>query len=175
MRRSEQRLEEFQEFASTCGTRLFRTALLLTGGDWHQAEDLVQTALGKAFASWSRVRRADNRDAYVRTVLIRTHLSQQRLRRSGERPVATVPDPAVPGAGYGEGDPALRVALLAALARLPVKDRAVLVLRYWEDRSVEQTAAELGLRAGTVRNRSMSALGKLRELLGSERESLITI
>ncbi|MFF3322722.1 SigE family RNA polymerase sigma factor [Streptomyces sp. NPDC002889] len=164
-------LDEFQEFASTRSARLFRTALLLTGGDWHQAEDLVQTALGKAFASWGRVRRADNQDAYVRTVLVRAHLSQRRLRRSTEQPVGEVPDSA-----YGTGgDPALRVALLGALAQLPPKDRAVLVLRYWEDRSVEQTAVELGLRAGTVRNRSMSALARLRELLGAERESLTTV
>ncbi|MEU0393606.1 SigE family RNA polymerase sigma factor [Streptomyces sp. NPDC006208] len=165
------RLEEFQEFARTRSARLFRTALLLTGGDWHLAEDLVQTALGKAFASWGRVQRADHQDAYVRKVLVRIHLSQRRLRRSSEQPVQTVPDSA-----YGDrGDPELRVALLSALGRLPPKDRAVLVLRYWEDQSVEQTAAELGLRAGTVRNRSMSALARLRELLGDERESLTTV
>ncbi|MBW1596439.1 SigE family RNA polymerase sigma factor [Streptomyces sp. JJ38] len=169
MGRSRAQLEEFQEFAGNSGARLLRTALLLTGGDWHQAEDLVQTALAKAFASWGRVRRAENQDAYVRTVLVRTHLSQRRLRRSTERPVAVVPDSAC-----GEGDPALRVALLQALARLPARDRAVLVLRYWEDRSVEQTAAELGLRAGTVRNRSMTALARLRELLDGDRESLTT-
>lgn len=169
--RHEDRLEEFQKFATTAGPRLFRTALLLTGGDWHQAEDLVQTALARAFASWERVRRADNRDAYVRTVLVRAHLSQRRLRRSAERPVEVVPD----SASDVRGDPALRLALLVALARLSPKDRAVLVLRYWEDQSVEQTASELGLRPGTVRNRSMAALARLRELLGSERESLTTI
>ncbi|MFD9907642.1 SigE family RNA polymerase sigma factor [Streptomyces sp. NPDC059063] len=166
MGRGEEHLEEFREFAADAGPRLFRTALLLTGGDWHEAEDLVQTALGKAFASWGRVQRADNRDAYVRTVLVRTHLSLRRLRRSTERPVARVPEGA-----YGDGDPALRIALLDALAQLSPKDRAVLVLRYWEDRSVEQTARELGVRAGTVRNRSMTALGRLRVLLGGERES----
>ncbi|MFB7216431.1 SigE family RNA polymerase sigma factor [Streptomyces sp. NPDC056255] len=169
--RHDDRLAEFQEFASTAGPWLFRTALLLTGGDWYQAEDLVQTAPARAFASWGRVRRADNRDAYVRTVLVRVHLSQRRLRRSTERPVEAVPDSALDV----HGDPALRVALLTALAQLSPKDRAVLVLRYWEDRSVEQTASELGLRPGTVRNRSMAALARLRELLGSERESLTTI
>ncbi|MGW8882115.1 sigma-70 family RNA polymerase sigma factor, partial [Streptomyces mirabilis] len=101
----------------------------------------------------------------------RVHLSQRRLRRSTERPVEAVPDSALDV----HGDPALRVALLTALAQLSPKDRAVLVLRYWEDRSVEQTASELGLRPGTVRNRSMAALARLRELLGSERESLTTI
>ncbi|WP_327352688.1 SigE family RNA polymerase sigma factor [Streptomyces sp. NBC_01304] len=169
MRGSDQQLQEFQDFATTHGPRLFRTGLLLTGGDWHRAEDLVQTAFSKAFVAWGRVRRTDSPDAYVRTVLVRAHLSERRLRRSGERPVAEVPEGA-----YGEGDPTLRVALLGALAQLPRKDRAVLVLRYWEDRSVEQTAAELGLRTGTVRNRSSSALAKLRVLLGSERDALTT-
>ncbi len=161
---------EFREFAQIRTAPLFRTALLLTAGDWHAAEDLVQSALGKAYASWGKVRRADNPDAYVRSVLVRTHLSQRRLRSSGERPTAELPEGA-----YGDGDPALRVALLQALAQLPPKDRAVLVLRYWEDHSVEQTACELGLRAGTVRNRSMSALAKLRELLNGDLESLTAI
>ncbi|NGN64972.1 SigE family RNA polymerase sigma factor [Streptomyces sp. A7024] len=161
------RRAEFEEYANLRGPQLFRTALLLTGGDWHQAEDLVQTALARVYASWVRVRGADNRDAYVRTVLVRAHIAQRRRKSSGERPVAAPPD----GAARGT-DPALRVALLQALARLPAKDRAVLVLRYWEDRSVQQTAADLGLRPGTVRNRSMAALARLRELLGDERESL---
>ncbi|MEV6107742.1 SigE family RNA polymerase sigma factor [Streptomyces sp. NPDC051940] len=161
------RHEDFEEYATLRGPRLFRTALLLTGGDWHQAEDLVQTSLAKVYASWVRVRGADNRDAYVRTVLVRTHISARRRRQSGEQPVAAVPD-----AAAATGDPALRVALLQALAGLPPKDRAVLVLRFWEDRSVEQTAADLGLRPGTVRNRTGTALAKLRELLGNDRESL---
>ncbi|MCG3043497.1 SigE family RNA polymerase sigma factor [Streptomyces sp. S1A] len=166
--RPTQRLEEFREFASSSGSRLFRTALLLTGGDWHQAEDLTQTALGRAFASWRRVRRADDPDAYVRTIMVRAHISQRRLRRSGERPVEAVPEAAVSGGS----DPALRVTLLRVLGELPHKDRAVLVLRYWEDRSVEQTATELGVSAGSVRNRSMRALARLRDALGGELDSL---
>ncbi|MFC7218368.1 SigE family RNA polymerase sigma factor [Streptomyces polyrhachis] len=163
------RHEEFEAYATLRGPHLFRTALLLTGGDWHQAEDLVQTALAKVYASWLRVRGADNRDAYVRTVLVRTHISAKRRRQSDELPVSVLPD----GAGT-TSDPALRVALLQALGRLPPKDRAVLVLRYWEDRSVEQTAAELGLRPGTVRNRASGALRRLRELLAAERDTLTT-
>ncbi|MEU2563325.1 SigE family RNA polymerase sigma factor [Streptomyces longispororuber] len=167
MGRREERAAEFHEFAHAASPRLFRTALLLTGGDWHEAEDLVQTVLARVFASWARVRRVDHREAYVRTALVRAHLSVRRLRRSAERPVAVLPE-----AAGRDGDPALRVTLLQALARLSPKDRAVLVLRYWEDRSVQQTAHELGLREGTVRNRSMVALGRLRELLGDERDVL---
>ncbi|WUK17238.1 SigE family RNA polymerase sigma factor [Kitasatospora sp. NBC_00374] len=76
---------EFEEFAHTRGTALFRTALLLCG-DWHLAEDLTQSALARIYASWGRVRRADSPDAYARSVLVRTYLSHRRLRRSGKRP-----------------------------------------------------------------------------------------
>lgn len=157
---SSEELGEFEEFARAGSPRLFRTALLLCG-DWHLAEDLVQTALGKAYASWHKVRRADSPDAYVRTVLIRSFMSYARLRRSSERPVSALPEsPAT------EGDAALRVTLLAALAELPVRERAVIVLRYWEDRSVAETAAELGLSQGSVRNQSSRGLHRLRKLIG---------
>ncbi|WP_055588558.1 SigE family RNA polymerase sigma factor [Peterkaempfera griseoplana] len=159
-------LEEFQEFAHSSTPGLLRTALLLCG-DWHLSEDLVQTALGKVYASWGRVRRADSPDAYARTVLTRTYISHARLRRSGERPVASIPD-----AGSTQQDPTLRLALLDALAQLSARDRAVVVLRYWLDRSVEQTAADLRVTPGAVRTRSMRALAKLRELLGSDRHAL---
>jgi RNA polymerase sigma-70 factor (sigma-E family) len=160
-RRSE-RLREFEEFAQNRGGALFRTALLLCG-DWHLAEDLTQTALARIHASWGRVRRADSPEAYARSVLMRCFLSHRRLRRSGERPsLGELPEP--PAAP--DGDPALRVTLLAALAQLPPRDRAVLVLRYWEDRSVEETAAELQLRPGAVRSQCLRALGRLRTALG---------
>ncbi|MGW9129465.1 SigE family RNA polymerase sigma factor [Streptomyces sp. NPDC055681] len=152
----------FQEFARVTGPRMFRTALLMCG-DWHLAEDLVQTALGKVFASWSRVLRADSPDAYARTVLMRTYFSYRRLRRSAERPVAALPDAAAP-----EGDSALRVTLLHALATLPTKDRAVVVLRYWEDRSVKETADALGMSEGSVRVRCTRALTRLRALIGED-------
>ncbi|WP_328582902.1 SigE family RNA polymerase sigma factor [Streptomyces sp. NBC_00370] len=162
---SSEDLGQFEEFARAGSPRLFRTALLLCG-DWHLAEDLVQTALGKAYASWHRVRRADNPEAYVRTMLMRSFISHTRLRRSTERPVSAVPE----GTAM-DSDAALRVTLLAALAELPVRERAVVILRYWEDRSVAETARELGLSQGSVRNRSARGLSRLRKLIGGEHAS----
>jgi RNA polymerase sigma-70 factor (sigma-E family) len=158
----------FEEFAQARGPHLFRTALLLCG-DWHLAEDLTQTTLAKLYASWSRVRQADHPEAYSRSVLLRTYLSHRRLRRSSEQPaVEALPEPP---AGPG-GDTALRLTLLTALRSLPPRDRAVLVLRYWEDRSVEETAAELGLSPGAVRSQSHRALARLRTALGPKADLL---
>jgi RNA polymerase sigma-70 factor (sigma-E family) len=150
---------EFADFVHATGTQLFRTAVLLCG-DHHLAEDLTQTTYAKVFAKWSKVRRADSPAAYARTILLNTFLSHRRLRRSSERPVDRLPEDR-----YDDADPTLRVDLLRALATLPATDRAVLVLRYWEDRSVEETAGTLGLSAGAVRTRSSRALGRLRERL----------
>ncbi|MFG2005915.1 SigE family RNA polymerase sigma factor [Spirillospora sp. NPDC048911] len=124
----------FQEFAAARSAGLFRTACLLCD-DWHLAEDLVQTTLGKLYASWRKVQRADSPEAYARTVLTRTFLSHVRKRSSHETPRERLPDSAA-----AEPDQALRMTLLNALAELPVQDRAVLVLRYWEDQSVEDVA-----------------------------------
>jgi len=154
---------DFLEFANACSGRLFRTAWLLCG-DWHLAEDLVQTTLGKLYRAWKRVSRADSPEAYARTVLTRTYLSHRRRLSSTEQPYAALPE----GSAVHEDDQALRVTLLESLAELPPKDRAVLVLRYWEDLSVEQTARQMGVSEGAVRSRSMRALEKLRNVLGSD-------
>jgi RNA polymerase sigma-70 factor (sigma-E family) len=139
---------------------LLRTAYLLAG-DRHLAEDLTQTALEKAAASWARVRRADDVDAYVRRMLINTHLSRFRRRRVAEVLSAETPEPALTSP-----DPAHRVAqrdqVLAALAGLPRRQRAVVVLRYWEDMTESQTAELLGCSIGTVRSQAHRALAKLR-------------
>ncbi|MEU1480859.1 SigE family RNA polymerase sigma factor [Streptomyces sp. NPDC005760] len=163
---SAQRSEEIEEFMQSVSPRLFRAALLVCG-DWHLAEDLVQTALGKVFVSWRRVRKADSPHAYVRTILMRTYLSHVRLHRTYEKPVGELPEQTAAG-----HDPALRLVLAQALARLSPQDRAVVVLRYWEDRSVAQTAKELGMSAGNVRIRSMRALSSLRTSLGGEQDVL---
>jgi RNA polymerase sigma-70 factor (sigma-E family) len=156
---------DFVEFATARSGSLFRTALLLCG-DWHLAEDLVQTTLAKTYRSWWRVRRANSPTAYTRSILVRSYLSQRRLRGSGELPWPTSPDRSEP-----EPDVALWVTLLAALAKLRAGDRAVLVLRYWEDMSVAETAAELHLTEGAVRNRAMRALAVLRGLLSDDEEA----
>ena len=145
----------FESFVAATGNQTFRTALLLCG-DWHLAEDLTQT-------TWPKVRRADNPHAYLRTVLVNTYLSHRRLRRSSETPSATLPDRALPGT-----DPSTRMALLDGLRSLPHTDRAVLVLRYWEDRSVAQTAQDLGLSEGAVRTRTTRAAQRLRDVLDAD-------
>jgi RNA polymerase sigma-70 factor (sigma-E family) len=158
-------LEEFSEFAAARGTQLFRMAYLLAG-DRHAAEDLTQTTLGKLYAAWSKVSRADNPVAYSRTVMVRTYVDAQRRTRL-ERPTSEVPD----NGRYGE-DTALRLTLFDALAELSGRDRAIVVLRYWEDHSVEDTAAILGVSSGTVRTRSQRALLKLRARLGTDLSEL---
>jgi RNA polymerase sigma-70 factor (sigma-E family) len=157
---------DFVELATARGAALFRTALLLTG-DWHAAEDLVQETLGKLYAHWPHVARSTDPAAYARTTLVRTFLSTRRRRSSGERPEADVD----PGA-VQDGDAALRVTLLAALARLEPQDRAVLVLRYWEDLDASTAAELLGCTAAAVRTRSRRALARLREAVGGDLATL---
>ncbi|NEA43592.1 SigE family RNA polymerase sigma factor [Streptomyces sp. SID11385] len=157
---------ETEEFLRAVSPRLFRTALLLCG-DHHLAEDLVQTALGKIYVSWGKVSRAEHPQAYARAILTRAYLSHVRLHRTRERPVAHLPERAA-----RSEEPTLRLALAQALAQLTPKERAVVVLRYWEDRSVEETAKELRISQGNVRVRALRALAKLRTALESEREAL---
>jgi RNA polymerase sigma-70 factor (sigma-E family) len=149
----------FEEFVHATGDRIHRAALLLCG-DHHLAEDLTQTTFTKVYAAWSRVSAADSPLAYTRTVLMRTFLSHRRLRRAAEWPVEKVPEASAAG-----GDVSARLDLLAALRRLPPQDRAVLVLRYWEDLSVSRTAELLGIRENTCRTRASRALTRLRALL----------
>jgi len=159
---------EFASFVHATGTQLYRTALLLTG-DHHLAEDLTQTTYAKVFGSWRRVHRAENPVGYARTILLNTFLSHRRLRRSGEQPgrTADVTETLADSAdgATSDADPSTRVDLLAALARLSPTDRAVLVARYWEDRSITETAADLGLSETAVRTRSKRALERLRPLV----------
>jgi RNA polymerase sigma-70 factor (sigma-E family) len=152
---------DFLEFAQARSPQLFRTAYLLTGGDAHLAEDLVQEALSRMYVRWRRLSRLENPAGYAQAVLANTFLSLRRRRSSGERVTGELPERAV-----SDGDPALRLTLLQALRQLSPPDRAVLVLRFWEDRSVEETAADLQLSSTAVRSRSHRALGRLRALLG---------
>ncbi|MFJ7023144.1 SigE family RNA polymerase sigma factor [Streptomyces sp. NPDC101117] len=160
------RADEYARFAAARAGHLYRSACLLTAGDTHLAEDLVQEALGRIYVRWGRISRVDNPAAYAQTVLTRVFLAHQRRRSSTERATDTIPDRAA--ADGGHGDLPLRLTLLQAPARLPVKDRAVVVLRYWEDRSVEETADVMNASSAAVRTRCTRALGRLRELLGEE-------
>ncbi|KJS59652.1 SigE family RNA polymerase sigma factor [Streptomyces rubellomurinus] len=159
--------QDFGEFAATRGRHLVRTAFLLTGGDAHLAEDLAQEALGKLYGKWHKVARMDNPAGYAQTVLVNTFLSHRRRRAAGEHVTDVFAETPVT-----DPDPSLRLTLLRALAELPAQDRAVLVLRFWEDRSVEETAHILRLGESAVRSRSSRALTRLRALLGSELDDL---
>ncbi|MGW2051503.1 SigE family RNA polymerase sigma factor [Streptomyces sp. NPDC001858] len=165
------RTDEFMEFAVGRAGQLHRSACLLTSGDTHLAEDLVQETLSRMYAVWGRMSRVDNPAAYAQTVLVRTFLTQRRRYSASERPLAELPDVA---ALHDGDDPALRLALLQALRELPPKDRAVVVLRYWEDRSVEETADAMNVSSIAVRSRSSRALAKLRERLGGSLAELTT-
>jgi RNA polymerase sigma-70 factor (sigma-E family) len=154
---------EFEEFAYARTPHLLRSAWLLCG-EVHQAEDLVQETLAKVYVRWHRKFGGgiDNPAAYAQTALVRTFLSAKRRKSSGELPYAEPPD------GVHE-DPAaatdLQLLVADALSGLAPADRAVLVLRYLEDRSVSDVARLLGVSEGAVRNRSMRALDRLRPLL----------
>lgn len=146
----------FDAFVSARGDALWRSAWLLTG-DGQLAEDLVQTALGKSWPSWDRVSATGSFEAYVRRVMFTTYAAWWRRRWNGERPTEHLPEQ--PSAA----DPAdLRHDLATALAELPRGQRAVVVLRYFEDLSEKQTAEVLGCSVGTVKSQSARALARLR-------------
>ncbi|MFG2039451.1 SigE family RNA polymerase sigma factor [Dactylosporangium sp. NPDC048998] len=151
---------EFAAFVTERAHTLLKTAYALTG-DRHAAEDLVQTALAKAFARWRRI---DEPEPYLRRMIYNDFVSGRRSPRSrAEITVAKPPDHA--GGRYMESDTALRLLLRDALQTLPPRQRAVLILRYFEDLSVEETAAVLSCRQGTVASQASRALAKLRDLV----------
>ncbi|GAA3261287.1 SigE family RNA polymerase sigma factor [Nonomuraea helvata] len=147
----------FAEYVGQRHERLCRTAYLLTR-DWQAAEDLVQTALVKAWTAWRRIE-ADP-DPYVYRILVNTHASWWRRRWRGEVPTEALPEgPAEPDF---ETDVARRSALWAAVGGLPARQRAALVLRYFDDLTPEQVADVLGCSAGSVKKQLSRALARLR-------------
>jgi RNA polymerase sigma-70 factor (sigma-E family) len=152
--------DEFTEFVRAAWPALYRTAYLLVG-DRGLAEDLVQTTLAKTYASWGRIRDLGAAGVYTRTILVNTAMSWFRRRSwASEVTTATVPDAAVPPV---DSD---RPLVLAALRALPPRQRAVVVLRFYEDLTVEQTATALGITPGTVKSQTSHAMNRLRSLLG---------
>jgi len=149
----------YREYVTHRLDGLRRTAFLLCG-DWHLADDLVSTALVKLLRHWPRVSAMDQPDAYVRRMLLRALLDERRRPWRRERPTDAVPDRAAAVA-----DPSERLAILAHLAELPPRRRAVLVLRYFCDLSVEDTAAALECTEGTVKSQTARALDTLRARL----------
>jgi RNA polymerase sigma-70 factor (sigma-E family) len=149
---------EFTEFMNARWPRLVRLGYGLTG-DRGLAEDLAQTALAKAFASWQRVRRAGDPDAYVRRIMVNANNNRFRKRRVPERLMDAPPQPGTADATRQHDD---RSALIAALMDLPQGQRAVVVLRYWMDMTETEVAATLGCSVGNVKSQASRALAKLR-------------
>ncbi|MCX4395590.1 SigE family RNA polymerase sigma factor [Streptomyces sp. NBC_00053] len=160
--------DQYLEFVAERAKALYRSAYVLAAGDTYLAEDLVQETLSRVYVHWKRVARADSPAAYAQTVLVRTSLTLRRRRSTGERPTGNMPDSAAAGP-----DAALRLTLLDALGQLPPRDRAVLLLRYWEDRSIEETAGMLRLSSSAVRSRGTRALNRVRALLGDSLSDLV--
>jgi RNA polymerase sigma-70 factor (sigma-E family) len=150
----------FRAFALTRRPSLRRTAFLLCG-DWHQADDLVQTALVKLYVAWPRVRATELPDGYTHRILVRCFLDERRRPWRRESPVDRIGDDAADAARPTDEVLDLR----AALTRLPRRQRATLLLRFWLDASVAQTADALSCSEGTVKSQTARALSTLRNLL----------
>ena len=153
---------EFGEYLDSRAVVMRRTAYLLCGGDWHRAEDLVQTTLTKIYVAWSRIRRDGSVDAYSRKIMVRAAIDEsRRAYRRRESVVEDLPETgATPPVGVEDA-----VDVRRALAQLPAGQRAVVVLRYWEDLSVTETAQALGKSEGTIKSQAAKGLAALRRLL----------
>jgi RNA polymerase sigma-70 factor (sigma-E family) len=152
--------ESFTAFVRASGARHLRVAVLLTG-DWHAAEDLVQTSLVKLYKAWAGVDQVGgDPDAYLRRIMVNTQRSWWRARWRREALVAQLPDR--PGDGEDGDQRALAVSVRQALQRLSPRQRAVLVLRYYEDRPEAEIASLLGCSAGTVKAHAHRGLRALR-------------
>jgi RNA polymerase sigma-70 factor (sigma-E family) len=153
---------DFDDFVRESSTSLLRTAYLLTG-DYGHAEDMLQTALLRTARRWRAA--SAQPEGYARRVL--ANLAKDRWRDRGRRPPETA---AAPDRGHdgATGQVTLRHTLLPAVLQLPMRQRAVLVLRYFEDLSIDETAAALDCSVGTVKSQTHHALNRLRELLGDD-------
>ncbi|MEU6786414.1 SigE family RNA polymerase sigma factor [Nonomuraea angiospora] len=152
---------DFGAFVAARATTLLRVAYLACG-DETEAEDLLQTALERTYKNWDRVRR-DTVEPYVRRVIINTAISRARRRA-----ILHIIPMRVPERAARSTDVDLRHVLMDALRSLPPRQRAVVVLRYWEDLSETQTAEVLGCTLGTVKSQASKAMAKLRTALGEE-------
>ncbi|MGC5030039.1 SigE family RNA polymerase sigma factor [Micromonospora sp. DT229] len=164
MARSDPLEEEFRDFVTARSSALLRTAYLLTG-DWGTAEDLLQTALTKTYLAWKRLGGIEAIEPYARRVMVNTSTSWWRRRWHGERPTEVLPER--PAADEIEQQ-LNRDALWRHLRALPARQRAVLVLRFYEDLSEAQTAALLNISTGTVKSQTSRALNTLRRSIGAD-------
>jgi len=164
--------QEFRDFMHARWPAMVRLAYALTGDQGH-AEDVAQTAFARAYASWPKVRRSGNPEAYVRRIVINENLNRFRKHRVVERLTGTLPG-ALAGSGAADATRQYddRSALVAALQRLGPRQRAVIVLRYWMDLTEAEIAAALDCSTGTVKSQASRALATLRqsaELVDGER------
>lgn len=152
--------DDFVAFVDARSAALLRTARLLSAGDQHAAEDLVQTSLEKAYVAWPRIQRKGAQEAYVRSIMTRAAIDRTRQRRRrGEVVTDEVPD--VPVEPVGPED---RDQVFALLAALSPRQRAVMVLRYYDDLSEAQIAQALGCSAGAVKSHASRALSVMRSM-----------
>lgn len=152
--------DDFVAFVDARSPALLRTARLLTSGDQHAAEDLLQTALERAYVAWPRIHRKGAEEGYVRTIMTRAAIDRTRQRgRRGEVVTDEVPELLVHPVGPEDRDH-----VFALLGALPPRQRAVMVLRYYDDLSEAQIADALGCSAGTVKAHASRALVTLRRL-----------
>lgn len=158
---------EFRDFVAARWSVMLRTAYLLTG-DHGYAEDLVQTALAKCYVAWPRLRARAAADAYVRKTLLNTYLSWRKKKSWQELPSDA---PQERASADSTEEVAQRSVVVAALAGLPPRQRAVVVLRFYEDLGVQQTADQMGCSTGSVKRQTSLALSKLRQVLGDAGES----
>ena len=149
---------DFEPFVAAASPRLQRTALLLTR-DPQAAEDLLQTALAKAWAAWGRI--TDEPEAYVRATMANTYATWWRRKWRGELSTGALPDSAETADAFHAAD--LRESVRRALATLPRGQRAVVVLRHFDDLTEAQTAAALSISVGTVKSQNARAMATLRE------------
>ena len=153
----------FSDYVAARRAKLFRTACVLCG-DPHLAEDIVQNTLARLYANWPRVSRADNVEGYVRRVLVNSHYSDRRRPWRRESAPKTPFDlPLEPGMAPEDAD-----AIWTAIRSLPPGQRKIVVLRHIWDRSVEETAADLGISTSTVKSQTRDGLAALRRALTSD-------
>ena len=153
-------MEDFDAYVAVAWPRLLRSAWVLTG-DWHRAEDLVQTVLARAYGRWPRLRDGAP-DAYLRTMLATTYLSWWRRKSRNEIPTDPLPDgPEAPGRD-AHGRVEMQEAMRRALAVLPRQQRAVLMLRFHADLTEADTARALSISVGTVKSYTVRAFATLR-------------
>jgi RNA polymerase sigma-70 factor (sigma-E family) len=156
--------EPFAAYVRERGEHHLQVAVMLTG-DWHAAEDLVQTSLVKLYRAWPKLRPGSDPDAYLRRIMVNTHRSWWRARWRRETPTREMPETVI--ADFADGQ-ALGAQVRQALAALPHRQRAVLALRYCADLSEADVADLLGCSAGTVKTHAYRGLRGLRETLGED-------